>query len=200
MKLKLIFFIVFVTKLSLVAAQSNSEESKIFAALKPTDQIPTTLLATRCTVFFDETVSVSELTTIQKGFQQMGIDAVAYFNLPKAMAGVDFQWSTAKYLIKRDIKFLIFVRKKDSQYEIYITPFNGKKEFVESIQQAWFSHDGDINKLLRGMFQQLIGVEKRQNFLINDLPEFHQEISPFGGTRNETLANDIGYFSVVSMK
>ncbi len=183
-------------------AQSYPEEAKIFASFKLDAGMPSNLLASRSAVFYDLAMAETELQSTQKAFQQTGIDAVSYFEIASSMAGIDCRNATLKYLLKRDIRFLIFIRKVNDQVEFYITNFNGKIDFIEVGQPTWFVHKNVLNDALREIFQTAIATEKKQNFLINDLPEYisAKEAKPITGRRNETLTTDIGYFLVAFPK
>ena len=164
--------------------------------------MPANLLAGRSAVFYDLAVAEAELEAIQNAFQQTGIDVVTYFETARSFAGMDCKRATVKYLLKRDIRFLIFVRKVNAQFEFYFLPFNGNIDFVEAGQPAWFIRESVLNTALRTVFQTALSSEKKQNFLINDLPEHMaaKEANPIAGRRNETLATDIAYFSVAFPK
>src|SRR3954469_1382691 len=59
------------------------------ASLQFTETVPAGILATRTVVLYDYTFKQNELEEIQKGFQQIGIDAIAYFESDQVMAGKD---------------------------------------------------------------------------------------------------------------
>ncbi len=193
MKYFLFFFIII--KTTSLCAQTYSEEAKLFTSLKLDGAIPTNLLASRSVVLYDLSIPEKDLNLVQKAFQQTGIDAVVYFETARCLAGADARKAITKYLNIREIKFLVLLRKIKDQYEFYFTEFNGKADFIEPNQAAWFVHDSNLNVGLKNIFQQCIGNQKKQNFLINDLPEFHTQ-GTIVGRRNETLITDIGYFSV----
>jgi hypothetical protein len=193
--LKYFLFLFILIKTTWLCAQTYSEESKLFTSLKLDDALPTNLLASRSVVLYDPSVPEADLNTVQKAFQQTGIDAVVYFETARCMAGVDARKAATRYLTIREIKFLVLLRKLKGQYEFYFTEFNGKADLIEPNQQAWFVHNSNLNVALKNIFQQCISNQKKQNFLINDLPEFKTQ-SPIVGRRNETLVVDIGYFSV----
>ncbi len=170
--------------------------------MKVEGSFPATLLSTRSAIFFDESLNQTELQSTQKAFQQTGIDGVAYFEIERSLAGMDCRRAALKYLVKRDIRFLIFMRKLNHHYEFYVTTFNGKTSFIDASQTAWFIHDTSLNNGLKTIYQTAIASEKRQNFLINDLPEFvtEKEASPLVARRSEALVTDIGYFAVAFPK
>ncbi len=176
------------------------EEEKIYAKLVSTVKVPDELLSLRSAVFYESTFSQSELEEIQKGFQQTGIDAVIYFETPQAMAGSDSRLAHARYLITRAIRFLIFLRKTDKEYEFSFTNFNGKNDFVEQSQVAWQMKSSNLSDLLKSIFRACINSQKKQNFLINDFPEREVTVNAIVGKRMESLAKDINYFKVAIPK
>jgi hypothetical protein len=184
------------------SAQKLSEETKVLEALRIQGGFPLTLTATRSVVFYDQTLAEPELQTIQKAFQQTGIDAVAYLETARSMAGMDCKRATLKYLIKRDIKFLIFPEKLNNQYTFKFAFFDSKIDFINPQKAFWKVQDASLNNVLKTIYQEAIATEKKQNLLINDLPEYvnSNDISPITGRRNETLATDLGYFAVAFPK
>lgn len=183
-------------------AQTLSSQVQLFSSMKTDGGFPATLLSTRAAVFYDEIISETERQTIQKAFQQAGIDAITYLEISRTLAGVDCQRTSFKYLVKRNIVFLIFLRKAQNEYEFYFTSFNNKPDLIDKSQPAWFIHESGLKKALNMIYQMAIAAEKKQNFLINDQPEYitEKEASPIVGRRNETLTTDIGYFSVAFPK
>lgn len=183
-------------------AQIRSQEAQFFSALKPGGGFPEALLAARSAVLYDETISRIELEAIQNGFQQTGIDAVVYLETQRTFAGVDCQRASVRYLVKRNVRFLIFLKKANGEYKFYFTPFTNSAEFVDRTKPCWVIQESGLNFALKTIYQTAIDAEKKQNFLINDLPEYatEKEIAPIVGRRNETLATDIGYFSVAFPK
>jgi len=185
-----------------IYSQIYSEEAKLLNPLRLEGGFPLTLTTTRSAVFYDQSINNLDLQNVQSGFQQTGIDAVTYIELARSMSGMDCKRSALKYLLKRDIKFLIFLTKQKNQYSFKFAPFNSKIDFVDSTKPCWLVQDQSLNSALKRIYQEAIGSEKKQNFLINDLPEYisENEITPINGRRNELLATDLGYFAVAFPK
>jgi hypothetical protein len=178
----------------------STEEEKLYAKLVSTTKVPDDLLSTRSAVFYETSFTQTELEEIQKGFQQTGIDAVIYFETLQAMAGSDPRLAHSRYLTTRAIRFLIFLRKTDKDYEFSFTTFNGKNDFVEQKQEAWQIKSSNLSDLLRSIFRACINSQKKQNFLINDYPEREVTVKAIVGKRLESLAKDINYFKVAIPK
>jgi len=155
------------------------------------DSAPTELLATKSVVFFSKDVTDAELEEFQRGFQQIGIDAVAYFDEDKIMAGKDPSRVYAEYFVTRDIKFIVLLEKKEKQFVFKATAFNGKSSFFDANQSAWQVTDVKISELLKTVYRDSWLVQKKQNFLINDLPEKTIELNFITGRRSDFFPIDL---------
>jgi hypothetical protein len=160
-------------------------------SLQYTDQAPADLLATRSIVLYTNDYTAPELREIQQGFQQIGIDAVAYFERDKVLAGKDPARVHAQYLVTREIKFVVLLEKKNGAYQFSVTPFNGKESFFDDAQSAWRVTHTKMNEFLQTIYRDSWLTQKKQNFLINDLPESPGGINPIAGRRSEFYAIDL---------
>lgn len=197
--MKTLFSIALIFSAILSFGQSTEEEL-LYAKLVSTVKVPDDLLSVRSAVFYESSFSQVELEEIQKGFQQTGIDAVIYFETPQAMAGSDPRLAHARYLNTRAIRYVIFLRKLNKEYDFLFTAFNGKNDFVEQNQVAWQMKSSNLNDLLKSIFRACINSQKKQNFLINDFPEREVTVNAIVGKRLESLAKDINYFKVAIPK
>jgi hypothetical protein len=159
--------------------------------LQFTERAPDELLASRAAAFFTTDFSQAELAEIQRGFQQIGIDAVAYFERDKVLAGTDPARVYASYLTSREIKFLVLMEKNAGAYVITITPFNGKPTFCDDGQPAWRVEHARLNELLLSIYRDSWLTQKKQNFLINDVPEMPEGLQVIAGRRSEFYAIDL---------
>lgn len=159
--------------------------------LQFTDQAPANLLATRSAVLFTNAFSAAELKEIQQGFQQIGIDAVVYFERDKVLAGKDAARVYATYLTTREIKFIVLLEKVNGAYQLAATPFNGKESFFDDNQAAWRVTQTKMNDFLQTVYRDSWLTQKKQNFLINDLPETPAGINIIAGRRSEFYSLDL---------
>ncbi len=160
-------------------------------ALQFTDSAPADLLATRSAVLYNSQVSQAELTEFQQGFQQIGIDAVVYFEKEKVFSGKDPARMYADYLNKRQIKYLVLLEKENGAYQFVATLFTGEPAFVEANQSAWRVKGAKIYDMLQQIYRDSWLVQKKQNFLINDIPEMPGGLTMIAGRRAEFFAIDL---------
>jgi hypothetical protein len=156
-----------------------------------TDTAPADLLATRSVVFFSGDYSDQELEETQKGFQQIGIDAVAYFEEDKVLAGKDVSKVYAEYLVSRDIKYILLFEKTQGAYVLIATAFNGKSSFFDNGQPAWKVQQTKHHEWLQSIYRDSWLNQKKQNFLINDIPERQISLTVIAGRRSEFFAVDL---------
>lgn len=153
--------------------------------------LPENLLSTRSAVFYTYNLTDQELNTIQQSFQRTGIDAVSYFELDKLTAGKDITKAFGNYLLKREIANLVFVENDEEGYRVSITAFNGKENLIEPTQAAWSNVNRLLAESLKELYRTSSSQQKKQNLLINDLPELEMTINPILGKRNEFFALDL---------
>jgi hypothetical protein len=146
-------------------------QQPLASRLQTTSGPPERLLASRSAVFYDQSVSMSELTELQGGFQQIGIDAVVYIDADKVTAGLEPARAYSAYLNSREIRFIILFSKNADGYECIVTAFNNSYEFVAAQQAAWKIAHRQLRELIMTMYRDSWLTQKKQNFLINDLPE-----------------------------
>ncbi|MBK5278559.1 MAG: hypothetical protein JJE09_06815 [Bacteroidia bacterium] len=161
------------------------------AKLTSGETVPADLLASRSVVLHDFSFEQTELETIQKSFQQTGIDAVVYFENDLILSGRDVTPVIVEYLIKREIKFLILLEKKPEFYVITITPFNNKIDFVDVGQAAWRIKHDNLKEMLGFIYGTALNNQPKKNFLINDIPEKGEIPTIFKGRRSEFFTLDL---------
>jgi hypothetical protein len=156
-----------------------------------TEAVPKDLLATRSIVLYDYTCKQAELEEMQKAFQQIGIDAVAYFESDIVMAGSDVTKAFSDYFSARQIKYLLFFEKVSEGYQLIGVPFDGSKGLFDPKLPAWRVQKERLNELLRTVFQDSWRGQKKQNFLVNEFPETDINVDPSPGTRQQFYAIDL---------
>ena len=156
-----------------------------------TETPPIDLLASRTMVLHDFTFTQPELQEIQKAFQQIGIDAVAYFEMDVVMAGKDATRAFAEYFSSRQVKYLLQLEKSQSGFQFIAAPFNQKPTLFDVGAAAWRVQNVRLKDLLVTVFQDSWRSQKKQNYLVNEFPETDITIDPIKGNRQEFYAIDL---------
>lgn len=173
------------------SAQSATEKDGLLKRITIQDRVPDGLLAGRSVVLYDEAVTLTELSEIQKGFQATGIDALAYFVVDHMLAGADPQKAFADYLISRNISFLILVERNVTNYTLTFFRFNNKASLAEENTAAWRQTGSILKEVLLSIYRLALSSQKRLNFLINDFPETDLRLTFFSGRRNENYTGQV---------
>lgn len=153
--------------------------------------LPEKLLSTKTVVFYAPDFSEKQLGDAQAYFQRSGIDAVTYFAMDMLTAGVDVTRAFHAFLTKREISNIIFLEKKENNFRISITAFNGHENIVEPKQAAWSVTHKQFDEALKVMFRATAVGLKRENLLINSAVEMGLTINPILGKRNDFFAVDL---------
>jgi hypothetical protein len=183
-------FVSFILLVFVLTAASGQEE-QLISVLKPVETAPEGLLSSRSAVLFDKSYKVEELNRIQAAFQQIGIDADFYFDVEKVFAGIDTERAYSAYFTTREIRFLLILTKDIAGDTFYATEFNNTMQFVTPGQIAWKVTDRRLDDMLAKIFRDSWLREKKQNFLINDVPEMDIVIPTITGTRAERYPLDL---------
>jgi hypothetical protein len=166
-------------------------QSVLVSKLKLTDAVPPELLASRTVVLFDVSYSKPELEQIQKIFAQTGIDAEAYIEEDVALAGKDVTHAYANYFLTRDIRYILFLDKPAGRYRMTVAPFNKTSAIINESESAWSVSDSDLNEMLMTAYRNSWISQKKQNLLVNEIPEMNVTVNPFSGNRSEFFAIDL---------
>ncbi len=172
-------------------AQFAVNEKTWIEQMNLTAGLPEKLLSTRSVVFYDYSLTEKELKDVQQSFQRTGVDPVAYFELDRLMAGKDITKAYSQYLLKREIVNIVFIEKYPEGYRIAVTLFNGKEAVVDQQQPAWSSSNRVLTEVLKDLYRVASSQSKKENLLINDIPEVGLQINPILGNRNEFYAMDL---------
>jgi hypothetical protein len=179
-----------------VFGQPSSEEDKLTSRLNLGSSLPKGFLAQRSMVLYEISYTDKELKDIQKYFQQAGIDAVAYMDVDYVLSGVDPCRMFSAYFTNRVIKFLILLQKKNDQYQIVITEYNGATTYVDKDHTAWTLSNSSLHELMRQVYRFAIASETKKNFLISDVPETGVPLSFYRGKRDEKFTGDVRQFKM----
>lgn len=166
-------------------------QSHFTSPLSFTETVPADILASRSVVLHDFTFSQSELEQAQKAFQQIGIDAVAYFEADVIMSGKDVTRAFGEYFTKRQIKYLIFLEKFPNGFQLITVAFDPKKGLFDEALPAWRLKNERLTELLRTAFQDSWRSQKKKNFLVNEFPERDISVDPVPGGRQQFYAIDL---------
>ncbi len=163
----------------------------LISRLQFTETVPPELLGSRSVILHDYSFSQNELEEIQKAFQHIGIDAVAYFETDVVLAGNDVTKAYAEYFASREIRYLLFFEKLPVGFRITSTGFDPEKGLFDPAQPAWRLQKEKLADLLRTVFQDSWRSQKKKNFLINEFPETDITVNPIKGNRQEFYAIDL---------
>jgi hypothetical protein len=167
-------------------SQSVSEVDSFLSKLTLVNTAPENLLSTRSCVFHSADYSAKELETIQKAFQQIGVDAIFYAESELALAGTDLKNAYTNHLARRDVRYMIFIRKQNLDFQFFFVPFT-KKVWVKPVKPVWYVRSPNLQEVLLTIFHAVATTQKRQSFLINDFPERDAVMRSIIDNRNETL-------------
>jgi len=175
-------------------AQSLQEEDKLTSNLTFGSDLPPGLLTGRSLVLYESSYTFTELQEAQKYFQQTGIDAINYLDIDYVLAGPDPSRTYFNYFNARNIKFLIVLQKKDNEYQSIITEYSGTREFVDKAHRSWKQSHLSFVELLRTIYRFAISTQKKENFLINDVPEIGIDLRFFKEEPAPRFSNDVRTF------
>lgn len=190
-EMKLVLLRLFLSSILLLNSDIGRAQNAIISQLQLTETVPNELLATRSVAIYHQHYKKSELEQIQKMFAQIGIDAEFYLEEDLVLAGKDITQAYTNYFIQRDIKNLILLDKSDNSYRMITTAFNNKISLVDADQGAWVVTHSNLQELLLTAYRNAWISQKKQNFLVNEVPETNPKVSVLGGKRSEFFAIDL---------
>jgi len=177
-------------------SQPSVEEDKLTSKLNFGSSLPSGILSNRSLVLYEIAYTKQEFVEIQKYFQQAGIDAVAYLDVDYVLSGIDPSRIYSNSFASRGIKFLILLQKIKDQYQIIFTEFNGTRNFVDKEHASWkFSHQS-LREILRTVYRFAVSSERKNNLMINDVPEDGTAMNFYKGKRDERFSPDVRQFKV----
>lgn len=181
----------FVIILSLLITGAFGQGEALISKLKIVETAPAGLLSSRSVVLFDSNLKIEELNKIQASFQQIGIDADFYLETGKVIAGIDTERAFSTYMTTREIKFLIFLTRSSEGYNFIVTEYSNTMQFVTKDAIAWKVSHRRLDDLLATIYRDAWLREKKQNFLINDIPEMDVVVPIINGRRSELFPIDL---------
>lgn len=118
---------------------------------------------------------------MQAFFGEVGIDAVAYFNLNRKFTIPGFEAEIPKLIADRNITNLIFliVGNEEQESMIGFGAYNGKPGLYDRGTPFWTRSFTDIETVFEEMSLRFkTGAFPRTNLLVNDKPEFFDFTQP----------------------
>ena len=171
-------------------AQTADPVQSILTSLT-TGPIPEGLLATKTIALYDPAFTDKELNQIQTGFERTGIDAVIYHPIDLPFSNTDVQKVFADYLLKREIKYMAFLQKKGGGFEFTFTAFNKNNTIITPGQACWKMTGNSIGEVSMDIYRTALNNQKRENMLVNPLPDYDLTLRFIKGTRGEYFAVDL---------
>jgi hypothetical protein len=206
---KLLFFSLFlVWNFSLIAQDKNSALYRLgpFNNLDFSGDIPEQILSTRSVVIVSFPQQLQKRTKYKTWkefasaaheiFEEVGVDAIAYYNVLDLTSGPETTRSFAADFLNRQFKTLIFLEVFEGQgninYNLFITPINEDGTMIKENQHVFFSTSEDYNFIIRDFRKNILLSDlKKQNNLINLVPEFFSQTRIIKNRRMETYAPDL---------
>ncbi len=173
--------------LQVLSASAQSPSSRLQTTANP----PANLLSTRSVALHDYTFTSKELEEIQRSFQKIGIDPIAYFETDVVLAGKDVTKAYAEYFVSRQVSFVVLLEKTDSGFQLTIAAFDQKPSLFATEQPAWQVKNSRLNDLLTTVWQDSWRSQKKANYLIADFAETDIVVDPIKGRRQEFYAIDL---------
>lgn len=189
-----VFALLFLLSASFCAAQS------LTPPFPPSSYPPPKLLSSRAVALYDYRLSPAEIGEYQKGFQRIGLDAIAWFPIDVVMAGADAIKAYSAYFTEREIAFILFADKGPDGYRLTTTPFILKPALFDVSQPAWQVSKAKLNDLMTTLLQDSWRAQKKANYLVNEKPELDLSVDIIKGRRQEFYAIDLKVDNLAVLK
>ncbi len=191
---------------------SQDEEINVagLVFLNYTGSLPETIRNGKTVVLVNTTKILAEQTfnktaeplieEAQKVFSKAGIDVVGYYSLKQVFAGKDSQYGFSEAWKKREIKNIIVLsrvvyqkkNKEVTRYVILASAFNGKPSLYSNGQVGWKAQGKDFDKVLSKVASAANKFD-RENLLINESPEFFDDVKMVWGEHVEGYLTDLDF-------
>lgn len=193
------------------SSQAQYEKSGIylmgnFKKLIYTNELPVNLLTTRSVVvvsFPSEGIASAKIKNwkqfsaqIHDTFHEVGIDAVAYYNILDLVSGPETTKAFAGDFQARKFSNFIFLEAKEYEgtpaFNIFMTSINEDGVMLKENQQVYVTSGSDLERILKDLENKIIRESpERSNNLINIVPEYFSETKIIRGRRVESYAPDL---------
>jgi hypothetical protein len=172
-----------------------SGQSLADVQLAPTGPMPETIISGRAFVLTSYTLTEKEIQQVHAGMVKTGIDAIGYTEVDKFFAGVDVTKAFINYFQNREVALLIFILKNTQGYELIVSPFQSSASEAGNgliIPAAvWKTQSRLLDEVLLTLYQTALAGRRKQNLLINEIPERDLSIPVISGNRSELFAYDL---------
>jgi hypothetical protein len=160
-----------------------------------TGAMPESILSGRAFVLTTYTLTEKEIQQVHAGMVKTGIDAIGYSEADKFFAGADVTQAFVNYFQSREVAILIFVLKNTQGYELIVSPFElqeseGNIAFTAPAA-VWKTQGRLLDEVLLTLYQTALAGRRKQNLLINEIPETDLVIPVITGNRSELFAYDL---------
>jgi hypothetical protein len=189
LRMKWIAFLVLLP--ALVVSQPIVGSDQRLEQLLPGGPLPEKILNGRSVVLYTPVFKERDIDLIHAGLVKAGIDAIAYFETDRVLAGPDVEQAFVKYFTTREILNLVVVDKAGAQFRLSILPLVMRKDQLDLNQPSWQVQHADLSEVLRQLYSTALNTYTRQNMLINDVPETGLAITVIEGRRAEAFASDL---------
>lgn len=173
-----------------VIGQPEDAVDKLLNSLTPSG-IPTDLLATKTVALFQPEFSTKELQQIQTGFERTGVDVVLYYPSDYPFSNREIQKLFSDYLTKREIKYLLILKKNAKGYQFTFTEFDKTMAFAKAGQPCWKMEGPNLQEISLDIFRTALNSQKRLNMLVAPTPEVGVKLRLIRGQRIERYATDL---------
>lgn len=184
------FVVIFFLCTGPALAQPEDPIDKLLGSLAPSG-IPADLLATKTVALFQPEFTAKELQQIQTGFERTGVDVVLYYPSDFPFSNREIQKVFSDYLIKREIKYLLFLKKNTKGYEFIFTEFDKTMALAKPGQPCWKMDGANLSEISLDIFRTALNNQKRFNMLVAPTPEIGLKLRFIRGQRIERYATDL---------
>jgi hypothetical protein len=171
-------------------AQPEDPVETLLNSLTP-GAIPLDLLATKTIALYQPDFTMKELQQIQQGFERTGVDAVLYYPADLPLSNREIQKVFAEYLVKREIKYLAFLKKSSKGYEFVFTEFDKTSSMTKVGQPGWTISATTIQEISMDVYRTALNSQKRVNMLVSPTPEMGLTLRFIRGQRAEYFGLDL---------
>ena len=185
--------LILISSLLVLEAQTINKNWLELNPLEYVDNLPKYLAQTKSigVVISDNRRKEVELANLfHPTFKRSGIDPVSYYHVDELFGNILISEELTKEFIKREIKYIIIMRKVSENYEVIITAFSESDSYIEAGRKAWRMSSPEAGSITRAIYSQAHSLE-RHNFLISDVPEFNSLEFNIRGQRFEAFKPDL---------
>jgi len=132
-----------------------------------------------------------------KALAKAGVDPVAYYFYDDVYSGGEVRAAFAASWKKREISNILLIiqsdlnkSKNDMRYLLLATTFNGEPSLMTEGQPAWKANSKDFKKVL-GRLSRAANRQTNNNLLINDNPEYFNDVHLINKNRAESYKADL---------